>query len=409
MSLMTPSVTYACFPRAAIAIFVFASAIFAVGQSGADIYQFAGGADGQQPVGAVVSDSGGSLYGVTWKGGLYSYGTAYRLNPPSEAGAPWTKEILYNFTDGADGGGPNQALVFDTAGSLYGVANSGGDLAQCSGYGCGTIFKLSPPAVPGDPWTETTIYTFQNEIGQTALTFDGKGALYAASLGWTVSNTYIFKLSPPRAPGGAWTRTVLSTILPKVANNIEPNLVFDNEGALYGSVWSSIFKLSPPAGSGPWTLQYIYTFTYGADPRAGPVFDKSSGHLFGTATNGGRCIDACGVVYELAESGNVWHETNIYDFQGQSDGFSPMAAVTVDTSTRALYTTSATNHNFLGPGSVIQLTPTEQGSRWIETTLWKVPCVGYSYNSAVIVRNGQLFGTTENGGSGLGAVFEVSP
>jgi hypothetical protein len=402
---LTPASVISTFVFATIiGILLLASSSFVLGQSGSNIYEFAGGVDGSQPIGSVVFDSSGSLYGVTWKGGLYSYGTVYQLNPPSEPGGAWTKQILYNFTDGADGGGPNMPLVFDKAGSLYGVTNSGGNLAQCSGYGCGTIFKLTPPAVPGDSWTETTIYTMQNEIGQTGLTFDGAGALYAASLGWTVSNTYIFKLSPSQTPGGAWTRTILS----KVANNIEPNLVFDNEGALYGAVWSSIFKLSPPTGSGHWTLQYIYAFTYNADPYAGPVFDKSTGHLFGTAAFGGRCSGACGIVYELGESGNVWQEANIYDFQGRSDGFSPMAAVTLDPSNGALYTTTDVGRDF-GAGSVIRLMPPHQGGRWTETTLWKVPGGEYSHNSAVVIHKGNLFGTTEDGGSGSGAVFEVTP
>jgi uncharacterized repeat protein (TIGR03803 family) len=397
-----------CAPRflsTSIAILLLVSATFALGQTGKDIYEFGGGTDGQGPNGAVVFDSSGSLYGVTEEGGLYSSGTVYKLSPPSEPGAPWTKKVIYNFTGSADGSDPFAALVLDNTGSLYGVNGSGGDLTQCS-QGCGTIFQLTPPAEQGDPWTETTIYTFQNELGKTGLALDAAGALYAAASSYTTNATYIFKLSPPQAVRGAWTKTFLSN----VAFNIEPELVFDNAGALYGAVWSSIFKLSPPASpAGDWTLHYIYHFPYNADPYAGPVFGKSTGHLFGTASQGGPtgCGSTCGAVYELAGSGNVWHEENIYDFTGGKDGFQPMAAVTFD-STGALYTTSSVGSEF-GPGSVIRLTRMQTGA-WSETTLWKV--IGGDYSgpvSAVVVHDGNLFGTTQKGGSGYGAVFQVKP
>ena len=342
------------------------------------------------------------------EGGLYSYGTVYKLNPPSQPGGPWIKKVLYNFTDGADGGHPFTTLVFDKTGSLYGVNGFGGDLTQCSGYGCGAIFQLTPPVVPGDDlWTETTIYTFRNELGRIGLTLDAAGALYTAASSYTTNDTYIFKLSPPQAMSRSWTKTFLSN----VAFQIVPDLVFDDGGALFGAVWSSIFKLSPPASpGGGWTFRYIYDFTSAADPYAGPIFDKRTGHLFGTAPYGGPrgCAETCGVVYELAESGNVWHEEDIYDFKGRSDGFFPMAAVTFDR-VGALYTTSSLGSGY-GPGSVIRLIPTTQKGAWIEATLWNLIGGYYSGpNSAVVVHNGSLFGTTENGGSGWGAVFQVKP
>jgi uncharacterized repeat protein (TIGR03803 family) len=399
-----------CVLSATVAILLLANATFSLAQSGATIYQFAGGLDGQQPLGTVVFDSLGSLYGVTSGGGAHSYGTAYKLSPPAEPGAPWIKEVLYNFTNGADGGYPFTTLVFDKTGSLYGVNDTGGDLTQCSGYGCGTIFQLTPPTLPGDSWTETTIYTFENELGRIGLTWDAEGALYTAAVSWTINAAYIFKLSPPQAMGGAWTKTVLSSVS---STNIVPNLVFDAKGALYGAVWSSIFKLSPPTGPGAgWTFRYIYNFPYPTtNPYAGPVFDKSTGHLFGTVPYGGLndCNhNSCGVVYELAESGGVWHQENIYDFKGESDGFFPMAAVTFD-STGALFTTSSIRTG--GAGSVIRLKPSTQNGTWTENTLWKVTGAEYGEpNDAVVLHDESLFGTTSGGGSGFpGTVFQVKP
>src|SRR5258708_2067864 len=128
MKLTRVPLTPACVLSTAIAILLLASATLALGQGGANIYEFAGGLDGQLPIGKVIFDSSGSLYGVTSDGGLYSYGTAYKLNPPSKPGGPWIKKVLYNFTDGADGGHPFTTLVFDKTRSLYGVNRLGGNL-----------------------------------------------------------------------------------------------------------------------------------------------------------------------------------------------------------------------------------------------------------------------------------------
>jgi hypothetical protein len=395
-----------------IAILLCATALSAFAQGGRDIYQFGGGVDGAQPIGTVVFDSSGSLYGITSGGGVYSYGTVYKLSPPSPPGGPWIKETLYNFTHGTDGGNPFWTPILDKSGRLYGVTGSGGDLTQCSDYGCGTIFQLTPPERPGDPWTETTIYTFHNEIGLIGLTLDATGALYTAATSWAINYTYAFRLSPPTSIGGAWAKAFVSTL---PSSNIVPDLVFDDQGALYGLVWSSaIFKLSPPADSGgKWTFRYVYDFDFDADPYSGPVFDRNTGHLFGTVPMDGLggCGGGCGLVYELAETGNVWHEKNIYNFRPGSDGSFPMAAVTFDDA-GTLYTTSSRGKPHSGPGSVIRLERTNQDGPWTETTLWNLTGGDGDYGdprAGVVVHGGNLFGTTKGGGAGFGAVFEVNP
>src|SRR5271154_4505947 len=58
----------------------------------------------------------------------------------STASAQWkTYKILYSFTGGADGANPLAALVLDSVGNLYGTTFQGG--TGCH-VGCGVIFKL---------------------------------------------------------------------------------------------------------------------------------------------------------------------------------------------------------------------------------------------------------------------------
>jgi hypothetical protein len=52
--------------------------------------------------------------------------------------------ILYEFTGGPDGEGPQTGVIVDLAGNINGTTALGGDLSCNNGYGCGTIYKLSP-------------------------------------------------------------------------------------------------------------------------------------------------------------------------------------------------------------------------------------------------------------------------
>ena len=50
------------------------------------LYAFAGDPDGAQPYGGVVLDNAGNLYGPTYQGGKYGYGTVFELTPRARDG-----------------------------------------------------------------------------------------------------------------------------------------------------------------------------------------------------------------------------------------------------------------------------------------------------------------------------------
>jgi uncharacterized repeat protein (TIGR03803 family) len=101
------------------------------------LYSFNGN-DGSGPVGPLVFDGEGSIYGVTYSGGSLGHGTVFKL---TKAG---NETVLHNFSGGKDGNQPGQGLTIDSVGSFYGTTVSGGDLTCGGGGGCGVVFKITP-------------------------------------------------------------------------------------------------------------------------------------------------------------------------------------------------------------------------------------------------------------------------
>ncbi len=104
------------------------------------LYSFVrGGADYPYgPLGALIMDSAGNLYGATGTDGVYGYGAVFKLTP-SNGG--WTYTSLYDFTGGSDGSFPRN-VVMDANGNLYGITTYGGNSA-CQA-GCGVVFEITP-------------------------------------------------------------------------------------------------------------------------------------------------------------------------------------------------------------------------------------------------------------------------
>ncbi len=129
------------------------------------IYNFSG-LDGAFPQAGLIADKKGHLYGTTSQGGSYhcgssgqlTCGTAFKL---SRSGSSYTEVFSYSFQGsdlhGPDGAFPQAPLLADKAGNLYGTTQSGGIVCNAGGYGCGTVFKLTPS---GGGYTESVVYSF---------------------------------------------------------------------------------------------------------------------------------------------------------------------------------------------------------------------------------------------------------
>ena len=101
------------------------------------LYSFTGGGG---PAGGPLIDGSGNLYGATANDGAYEYGSVFKLSPVNGG---WSYTDLYDFTGGSAGGLPGSALVMDAAGNLYGAAGVGGSSQNCPS-GCGTVWEITP-------------------------------------------------------------------------------------------------------------------------------------------------------------------------------------------------------------------------------------------------------------------------
>ncbi len=319
------------------------------------IYTFLSyGAGGGVPSSELIVDSAGALYGTTWSGGdaTCACGVVYKLTPPATQGAAWTEQPLYGFvSNGADGRLPSAALTLDSAGNIYGVTQQGGT------YNGGVAFKLTPKT--GGTYAESVLYSFGANSDASApngpLAIDSTGALYGvACLGGTFNLGATYKLTPPTIAGQPWTEAILFSFGGgTMTGGTTPvgNLVFDSAGNLYGVTNGGgnrngngvAYQLTPATGTWKQTVLFTFSNGSGVSPAAGLTWNPSTGSLYGTTTSGNPLKSASGTAFQLtppAVAGGKWTEVNLHNFAFFGDGGVPSGRITRDASTGTLYGTT---------------------------------------------------------------------
>jgi uncharacterized repeat protein (TIGR03803 family) len=205
------------------------------------LYAFSAPGVSAEPRAGVVSVDG-SLYGTDIEGGNFACdcGAVFELTPPPSHGGAWTESTIYSFGETpGDGSSPEAALTVGAGGVLYGTTAFGGS-AAC---GCGTVFQLTPPSAPSGTWTESVIYSFTGSNGDgsgpvASVVVGQNGALYGTTqYGGTASLGTVFELTRPTVTGGAWTETVLHSFTGENGDGATPvaALVMSSTGVLYGT------------------------------------------------------------------------------------------------------------------------------------------------------------------------------
>jgi uncharacterized repeat protein (TIGR03803 family) len=104
-----------------------------------DLYDFTGPPDGYSPLSELVEDAAGNLYGTTFEGGGCGgagCGIVFEMSP--SGGGAYMETILHSFTSqSGDGCTPVGGVILNGAGNLYGTA------AGCGAHGLGVVYELS--------------------------------------------------------------------------------------------------------------------------------------------------------------------------------------------------------------------------------------------------------------------------
>ncbi|HEY4433852.1 MAG TPA: choice-of-anchor tandem repeat GloVer-containing protein [Candidatus Cybelea sp.] len=160
--------------------------IFELSASGtlSTLYTFKGASDGGNPYGGLMLDPSGNLYGTAQnygntscnkKGGNPGCGTVFRLNRKHKF------KVLHVFAGSPDGAVPNETLIIDKHGNLYGTTSFGGDDTCNGGYACGVVFEIDAHG------KESLLHTFtggkkDGEVPYGGVTRDASGDLYGTTV-----------------------------------------------------------------------------------------------------------------------------------------------------------------------------------------------------------------------------------
>jgi len=156
------------------------------------LYAFSGQNGGAAAVGGLIFDPLDNLYGATAAGGVHSGGMVFQLTPDSSG---WIFNLLYSFpspTCTTGGCGPQDRLMMDAAGNLYGTSWGGG------AYGFGSVFRLSPS---GSAWTYTSLHDFTGGSDganpKSNVVPDAQGNLYGtAAYGGINGDGVVWEITP---------------------------------------------------------------------------------------------------------------------------------------------------------------------------------------------------------------------
>ncbi|MGA2878850.1 MAG: choice-of-anchor tandem repeat GloVer-containing protein [Bryobacteraceae bacterium] len=252
--------------------------------------------DGLYPIAGLVRAANGDLYGSTSAGGLYSYGTIFKITPNG------TLTTLYSFCSegGActDGQYPVGALIQARNGYLYGTTSEGGGTTSNGG----TIFKITTSG------KLTTLYRFcaqancSDGANPNGLVQAADGDFYGVTQSGGTHNTF-----PPAGLAGTIFKITASGKLTTLynfcaetncADGIRPNptLLQATDGDLYGTtvyggaygpLYGTVFKITP---GGTLTTLHGFCAQSGCPDGYGPIsglIQATDGDLYGTASEGG--------------------------------------------------------------------------------------------------------------------------
>jgi uncharacterized repeat protein (TIGR03803 family) len=336
------------------------------------------------PQAGLVIDGRGDLFGTTVGGGADFAGTVFEL--PAGSHTPTT---LATF-DGGNGQAPGSNLIMDNQGNLYGTTQR-----TAPSPNGGTVFKVN-----GVTHQLTVLAQLTGE-SEADVVMDGQGDL----LGTEVDDGgEVFEIA-----GGS---NALSTAaqLTTAGSLPQSGLLPDGKGNFFGTTsaggpnptqqFGAIYKLTGPSHA--LSIQAVFDGTGGKHP-VGDLVADNKGDLFGVTSFGGT--DDLGTIFELPAGAST--VTTLVSFDGDN-GSMPEAGLLID-GNGDLFGTTSEGGGPADDGTVFELAA---GTDAVSTLVAFDGADGAApFGSLIADNNGNLFGTTLDGGpSGQdGTMFELSP
>ncbi len=248
------------------------------------LYNFGKGPDASDPSAALI-DVNGTLYGTTYNGGVYGFGTVFSMTTRGT-----DENVLHSFGYNKDGRHPDAELK-NVGGTLYGTTRNGGDYTTCFGATCGTVFSIT---------TAGKNYKKLHSFGKgtdgslpMAGLIDVGGTLYGTThQGGKYGDGSVFTVTT------VGKENVLFNFGPGPSNGFYPDTDLTNiSGTLYGTTSGggaaggegTIFRIT--AGG---KEKVLHTFGFGTDGVNPNAMINDSGILVGTTTYGGVYDDGIG-------------------------------------------------------------------------------------------------------------------
>jgi uncharacterized repeat protein (TIGR03803 family) len=379
--------------------------------------------DGEAPLGTLVRDAAGNLYGTTELGGSrtcgqFSCGTVFMLNNSGE-------EVGVFSFNGQNGTFPVAGVFRDASGNLYGTTQQGG-AHSCNNDppGCGTVFQLNKAG------TKIRYYSFAGSNGEfpDSTPVEVSGSLYGTtSIGGSRGFGTVYRIN------SLGKESVLHSFKGESDGcDPEPGITTDSKGNLYGVAYRGGFSSGCNGDgtayeldtAGNFTVLYKFIGAVGANPES--LILDSQGNLYGTAVNGGsseECSGGCGTVFELSPQNGTWSGRSLYSFCSLplcADGQDPRGPLVLDNAGNIYGVTTAgggyTNcGSGLGCGTIFKIDPSGN-----ETVLYNFTGGldgANPFGGLIMDASGNLYGTTTVGGDlscdtlqgGCGVVFELTP
>lgn len=396
------------------------------------VFTFPGGTgggvpQGQRPLGPLAAAPDGSLFGVTQGGGPTNSGTIFQLLPAAPGAATLTGRNLHDFA----GDAPLGALARDSAGNLYGMAQSRlaypSDDPGCYNNGvCTWMYQLAPPTTPDGAWSYRILHRFANFPSTFGPSMDLLALPSGAIAGVSSSGGdpachcgFVYQVSPPKPGHSVWRYSALYNFraLPDAEDPFS-GLALDAAGNLVGA--------SAQGGGGGCAISPAgATVGCGAVYRVTPSGQETVLHGFTAAEQGkpiGRlAVGGDGTLYGVASydvfaltppatAGQAWTKRTLFELPLPAPGgipysFAIPAGVILDPAGNVFGVTQRTT---AAPASAFELArPAKPAGKWRHSAL-AIFKANQLLSGLARGADGRLYGMVAGGAAGEGQVFAIS-